>query len=274
MKTSKAFRRIFISVAVICVAVSTVFAAYGKIDGYVIPDGGVYGSGSSMYHSLDVSGSATETKAAASAVENIYARVDIVDADYNEIIDTGTALDHYVKRVTATAEGTYGYYEPEMTVSFEGLFRARYTDDTVSETTSALEGTVGGNRRSISQNTSDELTDKHYQNALALAQEKFNVDLSDYDYIDRSSLWSVDRETLTEDQIVMLHMLTDQRAEADVGDIVPSGVFYNDQQALLLYKTDGVYELRICSTNIPANARVSANGFFEDYIIQNIISEN
>lgn len=108
--------------------------------------------------------------------------------------------------------------------------------------------------------------------ALAMIQDKFGLNVSGYEYVSRSSLWNAERETLTDDEQVMLHMLTDQFAEAQTGDTLPSGVFYSGQQAFLLYKDADTYCLRICSTDVQQDNAGTADGFFRDYVIAETLS--
>ena len=99
------------------------------------------------------------------------------------------------------------------------------------------------------------------------------MDVSGYEYVSKTSLWNADRETLTDDEQVMLHMLSDQFAEAQTGDTLPSGVFYSGQQAFLLYKEADTYCLRICSTDVKQDNAGTADGFFQDYVIEEILSD-
>lgn len=114
---------------------------------------------------------------------------------------------------------------------------------------------------------------RKYEYALAMIQEKFGLDVSGYEYVSRTSLWNAEPETLTDDEQVMLHMLTDQFAEAQTGDTLPSGVFYSGQQAFLLYKDADIYCLRICSTDVRQDNAGTADGFFRDYVIAETLSE-
>lgn len=247
-------KRIMASVLAIVLVLSlmtTAFAAYGKVQGKITGgnnNGMYWGTDGKLHYISRVYGYAktTETSAAASAVQNIYAKSTVTDVDSGEVYKQSEGLDHYKTSVSTTTDDFERKdEETEVTVCFTGLHRARYTDDTVSQATSVpLQTTIGGGSLSRTvRKEAESFIDVHAKEAETKANilEKFDVDLSEFSYV---SFMALCEDNLPLEQKPLQSILMDIMATVQEGDKIPLGVLYQDGYAYTLQgKADGTWQL-------------------------------
>ena len=261
----------FILVLGLCL--TTAFAAYGAVAGDTITgnNNSLYWGDDGVLHTLyrhRMTSTTTETSASASNVANIYVKASIADVDSNEVYVVSEGLDHYKTEVSTTTDYfEYKEEDPEITISFIGLHRARYSDDTVSEKTSGhLQTSVGNSSRVATLFTAMDgnmqesqlgAKPEHEIQARKQILDNFDVNLSEHEYVSFSELWMTEQEELAPELRPLKSILMDAFAAAQVGDHLPAGVLYKGVDAYTVQETaDGTLRLtKYCVDINSAQAR-------------------
>lgn len=236
---------------------------------------GLYWGDDGVLHTLfrlNMKSTTTETSAGASDVVNIYAKASIADVDSDEIYVVSEGLDHYVTEVSTTTDYfEYKEEDPEVTVSFVGLHRARYSDNTVSEKTSGyLQTSVGTSSRAatVFNVTNESMQEsqlgnkpEHEDKMRNRILDSFDVNLTEYEYVSFAELWRTEQEDLSLELRPLKSILMDAFAAAQAGDHLPSGILYKGSDAYTVQeKADGTLQLiRYCVDTNSTLARSNVN---------------
>ncbi len=277
------YKKIVSFIMIACLCIGTAFAAYGTVycDLQAGTDNSLYwaddGTLKNLYRTR-CRAATSERAASASDVVNIYAKATILDNDSGELYEIAENLDHYVTSTSATTD----YYErkeedPVTSISLMGLSRARYVDDTVSEHTNTL-----GQRSKSSEARSNmgpvEIRSDFGKNQMletathSIITERFKNDLSDYTYIAFCDIWNFNGETLTPNLLPLKSILTDIFVDAQEGDFLPAGFWYNGANAYALQELNsGKYQLTEYSLASPTVVSSTDNfSFHNDYSVVSV----
>lgn len=240
------FRKFSAALLVTTLAIGNVLsasAAYGEVDGY----SNIFANSDSLEGYFIVGESTTEELTASSSkIQNIYVETQIVKKSSNRVVSSSERTDHFTDNLSL--ETDYMFNEPKTYFYTSGIHRIRYTDDSLSRTTSqSASKKLGLEEARSSTQDERELLQETNRNRLHLEQQAnnlFEIDWDAYTFISYDDLWIIN-DSFTYADKQMNSILADISVASVVGDCLPFGVYYNAESNLaftLRYLADGSIE--------------------------------
>lgn len=249
------------------------YAAMGAVHGYAQLDAGnvmlPYQQGYDWVKAYTYS---EEYQTVASNVKNIFAQANVVDRDSGDTYETAYKTEHYVLSTSALTDQVIRNWNlSTLRVKSMGTARTRYINDTTSQRSfNGTVGEIGGENlkstSTISTSANEETTPMGYgkgDRLAAVAQDVFNLDLSNFQYISCGELCAIGEkgtENLSGRDLAMSWLFGDILISTQKGEKIPLGYFYRGNTVYTVTEQrDGTVKLMEYTILTDALAQVEAN---------------
>ena len=267
------FKKMIALMLCLCVCAVPAFAAMGRVGSAAALQSRSltfpYGQGCDYTAAW---ASAEELSVSKSYVKNIFAQAKAVDKNTGSIYKTKSSTQHYVSSTSIlTDEVERNWNLSQIAVQAQGLARTRYTDESVSESTSR--GTVayigGENLRSVSgaaENQSIRTSESDNwigygqgNEMVGVIQSVFGYDLSNYAYLSHGELWDKGRGEVEPEFKALFGLVTDLFVNAQEGEKLPLGYLYRGNTVYtVVEQADGSLNLTRYQLNPSADAQMNS----------------